>query len=59
MTRDDAEQYAKTAVATGLGEAWGDLLWRFPTPNGSIDVHGADEDEARAALAEALADDDG
>jgi hypothetical protein len=55
MTKKEAQQIVAAATVVARGSAWGDPpLWQVNVPNGSIDVHAVDEEEARKAAAEAL-----
>lgn len=48
------QEFMDGAEAEGLGDAWGEPLWRFKNGDVSVEAHGATEELARAAALEAL-----
>lgn len=54
MTKQEAAALVATSTVTPRGDAWGDPLWTVSVPNGTVDVHAADEVEAREKAAQFL-----
>lgn len=54
MEKAEALRLVENATVIGRGDILGDPLWQVSIPNGTVDVHAADEAEARKKAAEFL-----
>jgi hypothetical protein len=54
MQKAEAVKLVENATVVARGDTWGDPLWQVSIPNGTVDVHAADEVEARKKAADFL-----